>query len=67
MKTSTNYFEQVYLGKKNDRVSAVTNRRLQQILPSKAITDNTKVDLTVFRKKSQVKAQAEFELLLEKW
>ncbi len=67
MKTNDNYFETVYLGKKNDRVSPMLNKRLQKMLPDTSICANNKVDLNAFRAtKPKQENYISFELLLEK-
>lgn len=70
MEINSNYFEQVYLGKRNDRVSPGSNRRLQMLLPASTVLNNRieRPDLSVFRPQGRkTSAQANLELLLEKW
>jgi hypothetical protein len=63
---NTNYFERVYLGKKNDRVSTTVNKRLQNLITVKNNIP-AKNDLATFRPMKSKSSQVNLELLLEKW
>lgn len=67
-----NYFENVYLGKQNEKVSVIENKRLQKLLSAKAFNnagDSVRADLKVFRpaKKQNNNNQIDFNLLLERF
>ena len=64
-----NYFEQVYLEKKNEKVSVSENKRLQKLLSVKAFNragDSVRMDLSTFRPIKKVETNsADLNLLIE--
>lgn len=67
-----NYFEKVYLGKDNDKVSVTENKRLLKLLSAKAFNnagDSVRADMKVFRpvKKQNSNNEIDFSLFLERF
>jgi hypothetical protein len=71
MTNSKSYFEKVYLGKNNDKVSINENKRLQKLLSARAFNrsgDSVRADLNVFRPaKPNAAGQVDLGLLLERF